>query len=296
MIEVKFKDRFSPKYPGRVTLTPVAGTNKYIFERADEPEEVGTPLDKATFNSIIHSRLTGRYYATSVDRSPNTERTGLTVSPLPTSGWVFDADNTNRAVSGVYTVETDSNNGAAWEADGAFTSGGWQSAGGDSAWIKIHHQTPIKVRNIRFEIETQYEGRFSKVDIQGSNDGEEWTTVGTPESIDFGATVEYALGSPGEYMYYRLLFANTDSNRVTVKDLAYTLYDIPTYQNEFTIADGVPVEWTIGQRLMIVTPAVIDSIAVVNNTVNGVSVNTILQPSKRYELRYTGTAFVAKEV
>ena len=42
------KDR-KPKYPGRVMLTPVEGQNGvYDMERADEPEEVGTPLNKNT--------------------------------------------------------------------------------------------------------------------------------------------------------------------------------------------------------------------------------------------------------
>ena len=42
------KDRIS-LYPGRVTLTPVPGqTDVYDMTRADEPQEVGTPLNKAT--------------------------------------------------------------------------------------------------------------------------------------------------------------------------------------------------------------------------------------------------------
>lgn len=42
------KDRI-PKYPGRVQLTPVEGqANVYDMVRADEPEQVGTPLSKAS--------------------------------------------------------------------------------------------------------------------------------------------------------------------------------------------------------------------------------------------------------
>lgn len=42
------KDR-KPKYPGRVMLTPVEGQNGvYDMERADEPENEGTPLNKNT--------------------------------------------------------------------------------------------------------------------------------------------------------------------------------------------------------------------------------------------------------
>jgi hypothetical protein len=50
MIEVK--DR-APTYPGRVTMTPVAGQpNTYDMVRADEPIENGTPVNKALFDSI----------------------------------------------------------------------------------------------------------------------------------------------------------------------------------------------------------------------------------------------------
>ena len=42
------KDR-KPKYPGRVRLTPVQGQeNVFDLERADEPLEDGTPLNKLT--------------------------------------------------------------------------------------------------------------------------------------------------------------------------------------------------------------------------------------------------------
>ena len=42
------KDRV-PTYPGRVTLIPVAGQeNTYDIVRADEPQQEGTPINKAT--------------------------------------------------------------------------------------------------------------------------------------------------------------------------------------------------------------------------------------------------------
>jgi hypothetical protein len=42
-----------PTYPGRVKLTPVSGqANTYDMQRADEPITVGTPLNKALFDSI----------------------------------------------------------------------------------------------------------------------------------------------------------------------------------------------------------------------------------------------------
>ena len=85
MIEVNFVDRV-PTEPGLVKLTPVPGQeNHYIMERADAPIVEGTPLDKATLDSVIKSRLTGRYYVPVVKR---TELSNVTTNanPIPSSG------------------------------------------------------------------------------------------------------------------------------------------------------------------------------------------------------------------
>ena len=295
MKEINFKDRV-PLYPGRVKLTPVSGQND-IFDvvRADEPTEPGTPLDKATFNSIIHSRLTGRSYIPEVQRVLYSTRADVTTSPLPTTNWILD-ESTNKATNGIYTVESNSNNGSAWTVENVFRSSGWQSSGGDEAWVIVSHPHAIKVKNIRFSVDFQYEARFTKLQIQGSNNGTSWTTTGELTSITTGTTVAYELGAPGEYKYYRLYFTNTDSNRVTVKSLSYSLYDVNTYTNSFTLGEEVSEEWTQEQRLMLFTPSNVDTFAVTNNTLNNIPINAILQPSRRYELRYTGAAFDIKEV
>lgn len=51
------KDRI-PTYPGRVKLTQVSG-NIYDLERADQPSEAGTPLNKATFLTDATAALFG---------------------------------------------------------------------------------------------------------------------------------------------------------------------------------------------------------------------------------------------
>lgn len=49
-----------PTYPGRVTLTPVAGqANTYDMERADQPLQQGTPIDKATLLKDATAALYG---------------------------------------------------------------------------------------------------------------------------------------------------------------------------------------------------------------------------------------------
>jgi hypothetical protein len=266
------------------------------MERADEPTETGTPLDKALFNSITQSRLTGRFYDTQVTRSRDSALTGLTVSPIPTSGWVYDTDNRLIARSGQFVVKADSDqNTSANRVDDAFNSGGWQSVGGTESWIEIYHTQPLKVYKMRFTIEMQAASRLTQFEIQASTNGTTWQALGTYSSVTTGTAVEYTLSSVSDYNYYRLVFTSDSSNRITVKDLQYTLYDVSSYTNAYLI-DKMPVTWDRGQRLTIYTPLDVNTFAVTSNTLNGVKINTILQAYKRYELTYNGTAFDAKGV
>lgn len=57
-----------PLYPGRVKLIPVAGQdNVYDMERADQPTQLGTPLNKNTFLKDT----TARKYGLGVDATPD---------------------------------------------------------------------------------------------------------------------------------------------------------------------------------------------------------------------------------
>jgi hypothetical protein len=50
---LSFIDRV-PEKPGRVKITPEEGTAFYaLLERADEPIQVGTPLNAGTFNEML---------------------------------------------------------------------------------------------------------------------------------------------------------------------------------------------------------------------------------------------------
>lgn len=296
MQEVNIKDRV-PTFPGRYKLTPVEGQPDFFdLARADEPTEPGTPLDKATLDSIIQSRLTGRFYDTEVTRSRDTALTGLTVSPIPLSGWVYDTDNRLIARSGQYVVEADSDqNTSANRVNDVFKSSGWQSVGGLESWIKIYHSQALKVYKMRFTVVLQSSSSFTQFEIQGSANGTTWQTLGTYTSVTTNTAVEYTLSSVSDYNYYRLVFTSDSSNRITVKDFAYTLYDVSSYTNEYTLV-GMPLVWDRGQRLTIYTPLDVNTFAVASNTLNGVKINTILQAYKRYELTYNGTAFDAKGV
>lgn len=298
MKEKNIVDRV-PTYPGRILLTPVDGMpDTFTMSRADEPTIEGTPLDKATLESIIQSRLTGRYYEPTVSRGRDSALTGLTVSPIPTSGWVYDAADRLKATSGQYTVKGSSDkNTSANRVDDVFDSSGWESVGGLESWIEVSHTQALKVYKIRFAVEMEGSSRLTQMEIQGSTNGTTWQALGTyiGSSVTTGTTMDYTLSSVSDYNYYRIVFTSDRSNEITVKNFSYILYDISSFVNAYTL-DKMPLVWDRGQRLTIYTPSNVNTFSVTTNTLNGVKVNTILQSNRRYELRHNGATFDAKEV
>lgn len=294
MKEIVFKDRV-PTNPGRIILTPVIGrANTYDMVRADNPTEEGTPLDRTAFNSIIHSRLTGRFYPLAVSRGVMSTSTGQT-DPLPASGWV--ENSYTDFTSGSYKLTSSSPdypNLAPRAFDNSATT--YFSAVSDSGetWIAVDFGTRLLVTALSVSW-FSYDYDSFRVSFQGSNDGgKTWTTIAsttgnreTPSTWAFSNAVEYSA--------YRLLFTQGTENAMRLYDWSITGWSVNVYKNVFA-ADGLATEWTEGQRVMIETPANVNTVGVLANALNGVTVNTILQPSKRYELRYTGTSFVAKEV
>lgn len=292
MKEVNFKDR-APTYPGRVRLVHVSG-DLYDLVRADEPREVGTPLDRATFNSIIHSRLTGRYYVPGVERSVQYNGPVVAGNPIPTSGWVDKS--TTKSTNGSYIAEASTTYIDGTEPSHSFdesTSTSWM-ANDSNATLTLDLGVPIKVKKIKLLLYWTNTITAITTTLSGSNDKESWDTLLTLEEMAKVAT-EYSLPTVGNYRYYRLSLSGTSSGRVGVTTWAINEYEVAVYQNGFTV-DDYPSEWTKGQRTFVEIPSSANTLAVTLNTLNGITVDTILQPSKRYELRYTGSVFAAKEV
>lgn len=296
MKEKNIVDRV-PTYPGRIKLTPVSGqADVFTMERADEPTVEGTPLDKATLDSIIQSRLTGRFYEPTVTQEIVAGLTGLTTSPIPTSGWVYDTDNRLIARSGQFVVEADSDqNTSANRVDDVFNNSGWQSGDGLGSRITVYCSQALKVEKMQFSVEMEKASQLETLSIFGSQNGESWQALGTYSSVTTDTLMEYTLINTGDYNYYRIEFVSAESNRITVKNLSYSLYNVSSYTNAYLL-DKMPVTWDKGQRLTIYTPTTVNTYAVAESALNGVKINTILQNGKRYELRYNGSTFDAKEV
>lgn len=293
MKEVDFKDRV-PTNPGRVILTPVTGqANTYTMQRADAPTETGTPIDKATFNSIIHSRLTGRYYPLTVAKTTVTTRT-VTASPLPLTGWALTAGNVT-AQNGEYSITASSAIGADYNATLAVDGNeetNWGSTDGLTHTFTVKLPSAIEVKKITFSLGKTGDSSFV-TKFQGSTDGNVWTDLYTLSAFPY-TSAEYTLTKTGDFQWYRLHFTRGSSSRCYINELAFTEYVINTYRNTFT-TEGLPAKWDNGQRVTVQTPD-FQTYAVQSNTVAGIQCNTILLPNRKYELIYDSSRFNAKEV
>ena len=290
MIEVDFKDRI-PTYPGRIKLTPVNGQpDLFDMERVDEPIEIGTPIDKAAFDSIALSRLTGRYYLPTVT-SRTVFESSLRANPIPSSGWI-NATSTG-AKNGGYELIASSSYGSSYypdkAVDGNLTTS-WISSGSDAPYFIIKFPEPILIKKIF--LDTRFQTGNTSCTFSGANDDGKWV-----ELLSWSGAVsksELTLNKTGEYSRYKLSVGGT--SQIYVDTFEISEFSSEAILNEFVIENGVPAEWSYEQMITLKIPDTTSSLGVGSNTLNGIPVNMILQPSKRYELIYNGTSFDAKEV
>lgn len=294
MREVNFKDRV-PRDPGRVKITPVeGGVNEYIMERADNPTEEGTPLDKATFNSIVHSRLTGRYYETEVNQTTASKQT-YTVNPIPSSGWM-NATKTTANLNGyeIYGSAASSQSELITAAFDGNSNTFWRGLNNAENYIgfKLPNQLPVSKLRAKFSFTS---GDTNTAKIQASNNWTNWVDVSGAHTVGNGQTTEFTLNTTEAYYYYRVLVDVYLDTGIDCYSLEIAEYTVTTLKNAFTV-EGVTENWTLNQRLLIITPPSFATLGIVSNEINGVNLNTILQPNKYYELVYNGSAFNVKGV
>lgn len=295
MKEIDFRDRV-PTHPGRVKLTPVAGAeDTYTMERADLPIEPGTPIDKAMYESIIQSRLTGRYYSLDVDRIAVGQSADINTNPIPASGWVNS--NFSLSTNGGYVARVDEGYGnyPSYAFDGNDGTSWVGAQNKTEHWLSLELPGAITAKKIALKVQVERPTNTPTIKIEGSNNNSTWLTLLTINETQTAAK-EYTLNSPGEYKYYRVHLTYTAANTPEIYTFAIIQYAVNQYNSSYTIASGVPSKWTTGQRVTVQVSSAANTLSVISNTLNGVKVNTILQSGRRYELRYNGTTFDAKEV
>lgn len=295
MIEKTIVDRV-PSYPGRVTLTPVDGKeNVFDMVRSDEPIAVGTPINKATLDSIIQSRLTGRFYPCAVEYKAISTST-ITSNPVPQTGWT--ESTITKATNGTdYTVEASSSINSTYKVVNAFDADietQWASTDGTAHTLTIRFPVALKLKKFKLRMGITGNTSGNKLEIRGSNDGSSWATLHTITTYPLSDVTEYTLAKTGTYEYYQLYFTRSTSSRVYVNTFEVTECEVSVYTSNYT-NDQMPIEWHTGQRVSIETLATIKH-SVLANTFNGVLVNTVLQPLKHYELTYNGESFDVKEL
>ena len=296
MIEVNFKDRV-PTHPGRVKLTPVPGQdNTFDMVRFDEPIEEGTPLDKASIDSIIKSRLTGRYYLPTVTQREISNVT-TNVNPIPSSGWL-NATKTSASLNGYELFSSpasvqSANITAAFDGDEATYWLGPAQSGDNYIGVKL----PSAITVSKIKTKLYFADNSHYCIIQASNNGTVWDNVSSQRLLGASAaTVEIELTTTTPYLYYRIKFIDVP---VDTGMFCYSFEILQSTvikkENNYVI-DAFPVTITDHQRFTIVTPTV-DTLGVTKNTLNGRDIDIILQSNKRYELVSSwDTKYYAREM
>jgi hypothetical protein len=189
---------------------PVEGQqNTFDLIKADEPTEAGTALNREAFNSIIHSRLTGRYYTPTATRTIATQRT-ITANPIPSSGWL----NTTLtgATSGEYTITASNSHNTEWSPHKAvdndlktsWTSAGYTTYG--NTWWQIKLPSPIVLTSFTVTLDDLSDGGSNFV-LQGSTNGTSWKDL--TSQFDYNGKITsrtFSVNNSTEYTYYRIFF------------------------------------------------------------------------------------------
>lgn len=287
MQEVNIKDRV-PRYPGRYKITPVEGKPDFFdLVRADEPTEPGTPLDKATLDGITKNRLTGRYYDLSASKV-TLSTSGGAFNPLPVS-WNTTTEGAN---SGGYSVTASGGISTIYRAFDGATSTYW-STSSKEPWIRLDIPEGITVAKMKIGM-SQPDSWGTTTTIQGLTDSGSWVNLNTFSLPGNTNLIEYTLNSPNTYRAYRLQFSIYQSAEIRVYEWQISNWSSATYRYDYTLpANVAPSSWVKGQRVTVAVPN-ISPVSVAQNNINGVKINTILQPNRQYELVYNGSTFDVK--
>lgn len=288
MKEKNIVDRV-PTHAGRIKLTPVAGqTDVFDMVRADEPTVEGTPLDKATLDGISKNRLTGRYYDLTATKYTISSAGGA-FNPLPIS-WNTTADGAN---SGGYSITGSGGISSLYRAFDEDLNTYW-TANAKEPWIQLNIPDSITVTKMKISM-AQPDSWSTTTVIQGQKADGTWVNLSS-FSLPNSNLIEYTLNSPSTYKAYRLKFTIYESAEIRVYEWQISNWSSETYRYDYKLPDNVaPASWEKGQRVTVTVPNY-TIVGVVLNTLNGVNVNTILQPTRKYELVYNGSTFDAKEV
>ncbi len=156
-----------PRYPGRVTMTPVSGqANTYDMVRADSPTQEGTPINKALFDKKADA-LTSDVTLYVTKSGNDTSGDGTSAKPYLTIQKAIDTipKNLNGYVASVHISPGTYNEAVAIE---HFCGGRVVLTGETTTTCTLTQQMTIRNCNVHFEYLTmKFSGTFVYV-IQGA--------------------------------------------------------------------------------------------------------------------------------
>lgn len=130
------------------------------------------------------------------------------------------------------------------------------------------------------------------LEIQHSVNGYDWITDKTITNHVSGRTNITLGGNTAKY--WRLNFSASGNTEVKVYGWGLFDYTLSELEATYTISNLPTL--VDGQIILVKIPPEYDASGVVSNTLNGVTINSILQADRTYELTYHVTHYTAKEV
>lgn len=236
--------------------------------------------------------LTGVYQEPTFSTS-QLSSVSMTTDPIPSS-WI-QVINGTEYVSGDYRIKASSYNAAGMEAFNAFkgtmaSTAYWRSASDTTHSLQVTLPVEIIINKVRFCYSVSGAGALK---IQSSADGVTWTdeysAAPHPSTI---LTVD--LPNAPRTKYLRMLFTSKASTTLTVFGFQIVDYVTYTYKAAFTLSNMPTL--IAGQKILIQVPTSYASSGVTQNTLNNVTITSLLRAGKKYELIYYQSGYTAMEV
>lgn len=214
----------------------------------------------------------------------------LTSDPIPTSWEQVNAGT--KYQSGGYVI-TASGHASGYEVYKTFdgvTGTSWRTSSGTQHTLVLELPEEIIIDKLHMQFNIQ---GTATILVQSSNNGTSWTTE-ADVSADISYSGEVVLNNAPRTKYLRVLVSASSAVTFTLQSLKIIDYTVTKRVASFTISNLPAL--AAGQTILVHIDPTHDATGIATNTLNGVSVYSILQADRKYELMYNITHYTAKEV